>query len=171
MTKSVFIFFILIIAIGVTGWALYLKGGGETDMEVLTASESPMPEEETQELNNAAEVMTHEAGFQYQDLQVGDGVEIQSGQSAVVHYTGWLEDGTKFDSSLDRGEPAVFPIGVGAVIKGWDLGVVGMKVGGTRRLTLPPELAYGDRGTGGVIPPGATLVFQIQLLDVLSGDQ
>jgi len=167
MTKSVFIFFILIVAIGVTGWALFLKSGGDTDMEVLTASESPMAEEETtQDVNEDAEVKTHEAGFKFQDLQVGDGDEIQPGQNAVVHYTGWLEDGTKFDSSLDRGEPFVFTVGAGQVIQGWDLGVAGMKVGGTRRLTLPPALAYGDRGAGGLIPPNATLVFQVQLLDI-----
>lgn len=101
-----------------------------------------------------------------EDLTVGEGAEAQAGQYALVHYTGWLTDGTKFDSSKDRDEPFEFPLGRGRVIKGWDEGVQGMKVGGTRKLTIPPEMGYGAYGAGGVIPPNATLVFEVELLAV-----
>ena len=100
------------------------------------------------------------------DKKVGTGPEAKSGQSVTVNYTGWLTDGTKFDSSLDSGKPFPFNLGAGEVIKGWDEGVKGMKVGGVRMLTIPPALGYGDQGAGGVIPPGATLVFQVELLSV-----
>ena len=100
------------------------------------------------------------------DIQVGTGDEATSGRQVDVHYTGWLTDGKKFDSSLDRGEPFSFALGGGQVIQGWDQGVVGMKVGGKRKLTIPPELGYGRQGAGGVIPPNATLVFEVELLAV-----
>lgn len=112
-------------------------------------------------------------GLTMRVLQAGSGETAEPGQLAVVHYTGWLYDpesndnrGTKFDSSVDRGEPFEFPLGGGAVIEGWDRGVAGMQVGEVRELTIAPELAYGERGAGGVIPPGATLVFEVELLDV-----
>ncbi len=101
-----------------------------------------------------------------EDLVVGTGTAAASGQKVTVHYTGWLTNGTKFDSSKDRGDPFVFPLGKGQVIKGWDQGVQGMKVGGKRKLTIPPEMGYGSRGAGGVIPPNATLVFEVELLEV-----
>lgn len=104
--------------------------------------------------------------MQQEDLEVGAGEEAVSGKGVSVHYTGTLTDGSKFDSSLDRGQPFDFILDAGMVIKGWDQGVAGMKVGGKRRLTIPPELAYGDRGFGDVIPPGSTLVFEIELLAV-----
>jgi FKBP-type peptidyl-prolyl cis-trans isomerase len=106
------------------------------------------------------------SGLQYQDVTAGSGAEARDGQVAVVHYTGWLTDGTKFDSSRDRGEPFSFPIGAGQVIPGWDEGVVGMKVGGRRKLVIPSNLGYGDMGAPPVIPPGATLVFDVELLDL-----
>lgn len=101
-----------------------------------------------------------------EELQVGNGAEATAGKVVSVHYTGWLTDGRKFDSSVDRGEPFEFPLGAGQVIQGWDKGVAGMKVGGKRKLTIPPHLGYGERGAGNVIPPNATLVFDVELLGV-----
>jgi FKBP-type peptidyl-prolyl cis-trans isomerase len=111
-------------------------------------------------------LITTASGLQYRDLVVGTGGDARDGLTAVVHYTGWLVDGTKFDSSLDRGDPISFPIGQGRVIQGWDEGVASMNVGGKRELTIPPDLGYGDRGAGGVIPPGATLIFEVELLEL-----
>ena len=111
---------------------------------------------------------TTPSGLQYHDTVVGEGDQAQPGQYVTVHYTGWLskdgERGAKFDSSLDRGDPFQFDLGAGMVIRGWDEGVAGMKVGGQRTLLIPPELGYGARGAGGVIPPNATLKFDVELL-------
>ncbi|MDD4881337.1 MAG: FKBP-type peptidyl-prolyl cis-trans isomerase [Gallionellaceae bacterium] len=101
-----------------------------------------------------------------EDIAVGEGEPAQAGRTVSVHYTGWLENGTKFDSSKDRDEPFDFPLGRGYVIPGWDQGVAGMKVGGSRKLTIPPHLGYGASGAGGVIPPNATLIFEVELLAV-----
>jgi FKBP-type peptidyl-prolyl cis-trans isomerase FkpA len=106
------------------------------------------------------------SGLTYEDLTVGTGVSAAAGQTVTVHYTGWLTDGRKFDSSKDRNQPFEFPLGAGYVIAGWDEGVQGMQVGGVRKLTIPPGLGYGARGAGGVIPPNATLVFEVELLGV-----
>jgi FKBP-type peptidyl-prolyl cis-trans isomerase FkpA len=118
-------------------------------------------------------ITTTASGLQYEDTVAGSGAEAGAGQRVRVHYTGWLHDagapqqrGRKFDSSKDRGDPFAFHLGAGQVIRGWDEGVQGMKVGGTRVLTIPPELGYGARGAGGVIPPNATLVFEVELLAV-----
>lgn len=115
---------------------------------------------------NEADYQTTSTGLKYYDFVVGDGASPQKGKQAIVHYTGWLADGKKFDSSLDRGEPFPFPIGVGQVIRGWDEGVMTMKVGGKRQLVIPPELGYGPSGAGGVIPPNATLIFEVELIGV-----
>lgn len=111
--------------------------------------------------------ITTETGLQIEEIRLGQGDTASSGQFVSVHYTGWLTNGSKFDSSKDRGEPFEFPLGQRNVIAGWDEGVQGMRVGGIRKLTIPPQLGYGARGAGGVIPPNATLVFEVELLDIL----
>lgn len=115
-------------------------------------------------------MVTTPSGLQYEDTVAGSGAEAVAGNFVAVHYTGWLYKdgvaGAKFDSSKDRGQPFRFPLGGGQVIRGWDEGVAGMKVGGTRRLVIPPELGYGARGAGGVIPPNATLLFEVDLIAV-----
>jgi FKBP-type peptidyl-prolyl cis-trans isomerase FkpA len=110
--------------------------------------------------------VTTKTGLKYVDHVVGTGAEAKAGQTVTVHYTGTLVSGEKFDSSKDRNQPFKFPLGAGRVIKGWDEGVAGMKVGGKRKLTIPPELGYGARGAGGKIPPNATLIFEVELLGV-----
>jgi peptidylprolyl isomerase len=109
---------------------------------------------------------TTPSGLQYWDIVTGTGATATPGNSVKVHYSGFLTNGTKFDSSRDRGEPFEFPLGAGQVIKGWDEGVAGMKVGGQRQLRIPPELGYGPAGAPGAIPPNATLIFDVELLDV-----
>lgn len=109
---------------------------------------------------------TTKSGLKYETLKAGDGAEAKKGQKVSVHYVGKLEDGNKFDSSRDRGQPFPFKLGAGEVIKGWDEGVAGMKVGEKRKLTIPPDLAYGDRGFPGAIPPKATLIFEVELMKV-----
>jgi len=112
------------------------------------------------------ETVTTPSGLKYIDLVPGTGATHKTGQTVIVHYTGTLEDGTKFDSSRDRNEPFSFPLGQGRVIKGWDEGISDMRVGGRRKLIIPPELGYGARGAGGVIPPNATLIFDVELLRI-----
>lgn len=124
-----------------------------TEPQPVTAAAAPQP---------GATV----TGLKMEDTKVGTGDEAVTGKSVTVHYTGWLTDGTKFDSSKDHGQPFTFQLGAGQVIKGWDQGVVGMKVGGVRKLTIPPSLGYGANGAGGVIPPNASLVFEVELLAV-----
>ena len=113
---------------------------------------------------------TTPSGLKYEDIKIGEGASPHTGQTCVMHYTGWLYNdgvkGKKFDSSLDRGTPFEFPIGEGHVIKGWDEGVASMKVGGKRTLIIPPDLGYGSRGAGGVIPANATLLFEVELLGI-----
>jgi FKBP-type peptidyl-prolyl cis-trans isomerase FkpA len=111
-------------------------------------------------------MITTDSGLQYEDLTEGTGAAAKAGDSVEVHYTGWLTNGKKFDSSLDRGKPFAFSLGAGRVIKGWDEGVAGMKVGGKRKLLIPAALGYGARGAAGVIPPNADLVFEVELLGV-----
>lgn len=124
----------------------------------------------TAAMAQAGKTMTTPSGLQITDSKVGTGATPKTGQTCVMHYTGWLyvngAKGQKFDSSVDRGQPFEFPIGTRRVIAGWDEGVASMKVGGKRTLIIPPELGYGARGAGGVIPPNATLIFEVELLDV-----
>ena len=135
----------------------------------LGASGAEQPTNPT--TTGAAMNTTTDSGLQYQELVVGTGAQAAAGQQVSVHYTGWLQNpdgsaGKKFDSSVDRGQPFDFPLGAGRVIRGWDEGVAGMKVGGKRRLIIPSALGYGARGAGGVIPPDATLIFDVELLEV-----
>lgn len=186
MVKNVFIGIFVVALIGVTVFLIYRRNqaagqvslnpspsesispsvqpgdAAMTDVKKIMNSTSPLPAG-----GSSAPVRKLADGLEIQDTKVGTGPEAVAGKNVAVHYTGWLTDGTKFDSSLDRGQPFQFVIGKGMVIRGWDEGVAGMKVGGTRRLVIPSTLGYGAQGTpGGPIPPNATLVFEIQLLGV-----
>jgi len=139
----------------------------------LAPNETVAQTSETAPLPSQSKMDAKITQLQMTDATVGTGSEALKGKIAVVHYTGWLYDpaaadkkGRKFDSSVDRGQPFIFPLGGGRVIRGWDEGVVGMRVGGRRTLVIPPDMAYGSRGAGGVIPPDAILVFDVELLDV-----
>jgi FKBP-type peptidyl-prolyl cis-trans isomerase len=129
----------------------------------LAAERIPMPFEHR---GPEGTEVTTASGLQYIDLSLGTGATAQAGQTVSVHYSGWLENGQPFDSSVDRGQPFSFPLGAGRVIKGWDEGVQGMKVGGKRKLIIPAHLGYGARGAGNAIPPQATLIFEVELLGV-----
>ncbi|MGF1537626.1 MAG: FKBP-type peptidyl-prolyl cis-trans isomerase [Elainellaceae cyanobacterium] len=136
----------------------------QSSPQLIASTSSSLDPMESSE--SAPEVVTTDSGLQYIDEVEGTGAQPQPGQTVVVHYTGMLEDGTKFDSSRDRNRPFSFRLGAGRVIRGWDEGIATMKVGGQRRLIIPPELGYGARGAGGVIPPNATLVFDVELLRI-----
>jgi FKBP-type peptidyl-prolyl cis-trans isomerase len=142
--KPVITMLAILLAVSVAGAGQTTKPGGAMDEKVVTTP----------------------SGLKYVDLVVGTGPAAEAGKTVVVHYTGWLTDGTKFDSSVDRGQPFSFPLGAGRVIKGWDEGVAGMAVGGKRKLMIPPQLGYGSRGAGSVIPPNAELIFEVQLLEI-----
>lgn len=141
-----------------------------TENSAVIESQSETPAADQATTAAAASAPTSEqstpGGTKYTDITVGDGNVAEAGKSVTVHYTGTLEDGTKFDSSVDSGRPFTFNLGAGQVIKGWDEGVAGMKVGGKRKLIIPSNQGYGERGAGGVIPPNATLLFDVELLAV-----
>lgn len=142
------------------GLTLMSGCAGEREPERTNAmTEGPPPVE--------GDTIDTESGLRYIVIERGDGPSPETGDRVRVHYTGWLTDGRKFDSSRDRGEPFEFPLGVGQVIAGWDQGVAVMNVGGRRRLIIPPDLGYGQRGAGNVIPPGATLIFDVELLEIV----
>lgn len=132
---------------------------------LLTRSTPKAQKEETKPVVTTL-TATPSATLKIEDLEKGSGREVKSGDAVVMHYSGTLENGEKFDSSYDRGQPFTTRIGVGQVIKGWDEGVPGMKIGGKRRLTIPPDLAYGNRGAGNKIPPNSTLIFDVELIDI-----
>jgi FKBP-type peptidyl-prolyl cis-trans isomerase len=152
--------------------AVLLAGCNETAQQSSSATTTTTQATTTPAAGDAAAPATggkvHKlaSGLQYEDMNVGSGKMAEPGMNVSVHYTGWLTDGTKFDSSVDRGQPFKFQLGAGQVIRGWDEGVKGMRIGGKRKLTIPPDMGYGANGAGGVIPPNATLVFDVELLDV-----
>ncbi|MBI2068829.1 MAG: FKBP-type peptidyl-prolyl cis-trans isomerase [Candidatus Yanofskybacteria bacterium] len=160
MTKTVFAFFLIIIFVGLGVWLFTRKGNNAPEGLVVPATATPTPPPAG---GPASTPIKMENGLQIQDLKVGTGPEVRLGQGLTMHYSGTLENGTKFDSSYDRGEPFQFVLGAGQVIQGWELGVQGMKVGGKRKLIIPPSLGYGERGIG-PIPPNATLIFEVELL-------
>ena len=132
---------------------------------VACGSSSDLDSETISGVNMADEIITTASGLQIKTIVVGTGDKAEPGKTVVVHYTGWLLDGTKFDSSVDRGTPFEFPLGAGRVIKGWDEGVATLNIGGKVELIIPPDLGYGASGAGGVIPPNATLKFEVEFLD------
>jgi len=183
MKRKIIISVFLLAVVGTTGWRIYARNRANEGADLAALglglrTPTPTPTDEPgkiamTDVNDlvaaaapAAPVRTLEGGLQVQDTKVGSGDEAKAGDTVSVHYTGTLADGTKFDSSLDRGQPFSFTLGAGMVIRGWDIGVAGMKIGGTRKLVIPPALAYGDRGAGSVIPPGATLTFVVELIAI-----
>ncbi len=156
----------LVLGLGNGPAAIAAEAGSSPDTLTETvAAEAPtltLDEESTP----VSEIVTTDSGLQYEVLSAGEGATPEPGKTVVVHYTGTLEDGKKFDSSRDRGQPFSFKIGVGQVIKGWDEGVMSMQLKERRKLIIPSELGYGARGAGGVIPPNATLIFDVELLEI-----
>lgn len=190
MVKNFFIFAFAMVLIGATGWLIYDRqqsniGKTAASIGITIGSTTPTPppavgdiamkdiksllgSPSTKPSGGEGLVRTLEGGMRVQDVVVGTGEEARSGMAVAVHYTGALEDGTKFDSSLDRGKPFQFMLGGGMVIKGWDVGIAGMRVGGKRKLAIPPTMGYGAQGSGSIIPPNAALYFDVELLAVQS---
>ena len=160
----------LLAAIALSGCSSAPTQSAEPAAPAQSSSEASAAPQSTAPTSSAATAPTG-GKLKIKDLKVGKGATARIGQTVTVNYTGWLMDGTKFDSSLDRNQPFAFPLGAGKVIPGWDQGVAGMKVGGKRELIIPPQLAYGSQGAGGVIPPDATLKFDIELLSVGNAPQ
>ncbi|MDP2647819.1 MAG: FKBP-type peptidyl-prolyl cis-trans isomerase [Candidatus Yanofskybacteria bacterium] len=164
MTKAVFSFIFLLAFIAVGVWLLVRKNetAGLADLDSTLATPTPT----ATATPTGSPMIQQPSGLQTQELVIGSGLEAKPGQLVTVHYVGTLADGSKFDSSYDRGQPFQFILGGGMVIKGWDLGVAGMRVGGKRKLVIPGDLAYGQEGRPPVIPSNATLVFEVELLNV-----
>jgi peptidylprolyl isomerase len=157
--------YLAIVPVALLAGLILVACGGGGENEEATPGTSPASTEGGPPTVSAEATVTA-SGLQIIDIEVGSGDEASAGETVIVHYTGWLADGTKFDSSVDRGQPFSFSLGAGEVIPGWDEGVVGMKVGGTRRLIIPPDLAYGAQGRPPVIPANAELTFDVQLLSI-----
>lgn len=153
----------LLLVSGVAAWA---QDAAVSQSTSTAASATPQAAPAAKKTEKSLKLITTASGLQYGILKKGKGARAKIGDTVSVHYTGWLTDGTKFDSSVDRGQPFQFTVGAGQVIKGWDEGVAGMKVGEKRKLVIPSELGYGPAGAGGVIPPNATLVFEVELLGI-----
>ena len=170
MIKHTFIYVVIIIIVAVAGWFFYDKAQKASEVSdinsVVSETETPTPSTSPAENKMEGNWIKLPSGLEYQDVVVGTGTEAKNGNMVAAHYTGTLANGKKFDSSYDRGQPFAFILGGGMVIKGWDLGLLGMKVGGKRKLIIPSELGYGQRGSGDTIPPDATLFFDIELVDV-----
>jgi len=157
-----------------TGWAVGDNGtiarNSTTPLRGKCSPDRRKPREEPRDKSKQdkkeGNVITSKSGLKYENLNEGTGAAAKSGDTVEVHYTGWLTNGTKFASSVDRGQPFSFRLGAGRVIKGWDEGVAGMKVGGKRKLSIPPDLGYGNRGAGSAIPPNAELIFEVELLKI-----
>lgn len=169
MVKKTFIYVVVLFLVSIAGWFFVNKARDASKVSdissILSETPDPTPTPNSMEENsNANDWVKLPNGLQIKDIVVGYGKEAHEGDIVAAHYTGTLEDGTKFDSSYDRGEPFAFILGGGMVIKGWDIGLVGMKVGGKRKLIIPPDLGYGSKGAGGVIGPNVTLYFDIELV-------
>jgi len=186
MVKNFFIFAFATVLVGATGWLLYNRQQSNADttaasIGIAVGSTTPTPSPAVGDIamqdvknligspaakqaENINSVQTLEGGMRIQDVVVGTGAAAKAGMTIVVHYTGTLENGTTFDSSFDRGTPFQFVLGSGTVIKGWDVGITGMRVGGKRKLAIPPAMGYGSQGSGSKVPPNAALYFDVELL-------
>jgi peptidylprolyl isomerase len=175
MTKNIFVFLILAVCLVSAGWFFIGKDkvvsteDGKDLLQGTLSGDLGIPSESEESEDSMGTMITLDNGLKIQDLVIGAGPGITSGYLASVHYEGRLENGQKFDSSYDRGKAFLFLLGAGKVIQGWELGVPGMKVGGKRKLIIPSELAYGEEGAGGVIPPNAILIFEVELIDMRKG--
>jgi len=165
MSKSVFVFSILVVFVVITVWFVIQK---TKEVNKTTEDPSPTAVSTSTPTPEANAPIQYDNGLVVQDLVVGNGKSAQNGDTLSAHYAGALENGTVFDNSYDRGQPIQFVLGSGQLIKGWELGLVGMKEGGKRKLIIPPSLGYGAQGAGGIIPPNAILIFEIELVSVTS---
>jgi len=162
MKKNIII--ILVLAVAIIGLVFVLNNKNKESQNQPEEAYLSGGNDNNTTTDSDNNIQTNTNGLKIETLKAGTGREAKNGDQVTVHYTGFLENGTKFDSSVDRGQPFVFTLGVGQVIQGWDLGVLGMKVGEKRKLTIPPDLAYGTSGVGGVIPPNSILIFEVELL-------